>query len=181
MFSASFVGQQQHPAGSDPIDGHVLPDPDLSRRGAHFLSFCSLRHTLAHDCVRCEEVEMCALTLGADGGSVEEGWLSGDARVRELQTPPSGPGGRRSGAAPHALPDAALHRHRTRRQPGDLSHLSLMIRPQQKFDALLTFVFPPNGDVRGAEWRSDSLTAVLPTNDLLLSHVTKTSMNINEY
>lgn len=80
-------------------------------------------HCDAHACVRCEEVEMCALTLGADGGSVEEGWLSGDARVRELQTPPSGPGGRRSGAAPHALPDAALHRHRTRRQPGDLSHL----------------------------------------------------------
>lgn len=59
--------------------------------------------------------------MGADGGPVEEGWLPGDARVRELQTPASGSGGRRPGAAAHALPHAAIHRHRARRQPGEFS------------------------------------------------------------
>ncbi|CAI5695000.1 unnamed protein product [Oreochromis niloticus] len=58
-----------------------------------------------------------------DCGSVEEGRLSGYARVRELQTPASGSGGRRPGAAAHALPHAEIHRHGARRQPGSLPAL----------------------------------------------------------
>lgn len=72
--------------------------------------------------------------LSADGGAVEEGGIPGHARVRELQTPAAGTSGRRSGAAAHALPNASLHRHGARRQPGEGAHAQSQNRAHSSWE-----------------------------------------------